>query len=84
MFLNLITVFTVVISLLRGQPLTAAQGLGGLLVLVGIILTQEHALRGRRAARPAHRRGDGAAGSGMGAAPVAPASADGGPGDSPR
>ena len=50
-FLNLITVFTVVIGLLRGQPLTPAQGLGGLLVLAGVVLTQERALRGSGTAR---------------------------------
>lgn len=83
MFLNLITVFTVIISLVRGQPLTTAQGLGGLLVLVGVILSQEQALRGRRAARPANGA-DEAEGSRVGAAPVAPASADGGDGDRPR
>lgn len=50
-FLNLITVFTVVIGLLRGQPLTSAQGLGGLLVLAGVVLTQERALHANGTAR---------------------------------
>lgn len=51
-FLNLITVFTVVIGLLRGQALTPAQVLGGLLVLAGVVLTQERALRADGTARP--------------------------------
>ena len=50
-FLNLITVFTVAIALLRGQPPTSAQALGGLLVLAGVVLTQERALRASRNAR---------------------------------
>lgn len=38
-FLNLLTVFTAVLSLLLGNPMTAAQVAGGLLVIVGVILT---------------------------------------------
>lgn len=38
-FLNLITVFTVVIAVLLGQALTGPQILGGLLVLAGVVLT---------------------------------------------
>ncbi len=43
--------FTVAIALLRGQPPTPAQALGGLLVLAGVALTQERVLRGNRNAR---------------------------------
>jgi drug/metabolite transporter (DMT)-like permease len=38
-FLNLIPVFTAIISSLLGERITGAQGLGGLLVLFGIYLT---------------------------------------------
>lgn len=50
-FLNLITVFTVAIAFLRGQPPTPAQAIGGLLVLAGVVLTQERVLRANRNAR---------------------------------
>lgn len=38
-FLNLMPVFTALISVLLGEQLTAAQGLGGLLVFCGVYLT---------------------------------------------
>ncbi|MEE2521227.1 DMT family transporter [Pseudarthrobacter sp. J75] len=38
-YLNLIAVFTAVITLLMGQPITPAQVLGGLLVISGVLLT---------------------------------------------
>ncbi|WP_127125576.1 DMT family transporter [Georgenia sp. SYP-B2076] len=47
LFLNLITVFTVVISLVMGASLTAAQAAGGLLVFAGVGLS---AMRPRRPA----------------------------------
>lgn len=48
-FLNLITVFTVLISIILGQPLTLAQGVGGLVVLLGVALTNLGAFRRRPA-----------------------------------
>jgi drug/metabolite transporter (DMT)-like permease len=42
-YLNLITVFTAVATVLMGQPLHLAQVLGGVLVLVGVALTSRRA-----------------------------------------
>lgn len=44
-FLNLITVFTVLISVTLGQSLTLAQGIGGIMVLLGVFLTNINAFR---------------------------------------
>lgn len=44
-FLNLLTVFTVLISVALGQPLTLAQGVGGVVVLLGVFLTNIDAFR---------------------------------------
>lgn len=44
-FLNLITVFTVIIAVILGQVLTVPQVIGGVLVLVGIVLTNAKAFR---------------------------------------
>ena len=38
-YLNLIAVFTAIITVLLGQPVTAAQVCGGLLVIAGVLLT---------------------------------------------
>lgn len=44
-FLNLITVFTVLIAVTLGQPLTLAQGVGGAAVLGGVLLANLDAFR---------------------------------------
>lgn len=44
-FLNLITVFTAAITILAGDPYTAAQVIGGLIVIAGVILTNAPSLR---------------------------------------
>jgi drug/metabolite transporter (DMT)-like permease len=44
-FLNLITVFTAAITILAGHPYTAAQVLGGLIVIAGVVLTNAPSLR---------------------------------------
>ncbi|MFD9697513.1 DMT family transporter [Lentzea sp. NPDC059081] len=44
-FLNLITVFTVVMSAALGKPVTAAEILGGAVVLVGVAMTNADAFR---------------------------------------
>ncbi|SNT40498.1 DMT family transporter [Rhodococcoides kyotonense] len=44
-FLNLITVFTVVISVGLGQSFTLAQAIGGVTVIAGVVLTNLKALR---------------------------------------
>jgi drug/metabolite transporter (DMT)-like permease len=44
-FLNLITVFTAAITILAGHPYTAAQVIGGLIVIAGVILTNAPSLR---------------------------------------
>ncbi|GAA1680164.1 DMT family transporter [Glycomyces endophyticus] len=46
-FLNLITVFTAVFTILAGQPWTAAQLVGGAIVLGGVVLTNLKAFTGR-------------------------------------
>lgn len=38
-YLNLIAVFTAVITVLLGQPITVAQVVGGVLVISGVLLT---------------------------------------------
>ncbi|WP_352231230.1 DMT family transporter [Peribacillus sp. SI8-4] len=38
-YLNLIAVFTAILSLMTGKPITSAQVLGGLLVFIGVYLT---------------------------------------------
>lgn len=43
-FLNLITVFTAAFTMLTGHPYTAAQLLGGLIVIAGVILTNTRVL----------------------------------------
>lgn len=48
-FLNLITVFTVVLSVLAGHRATAAQLIGGLIVIGGVVIANISALRGRTA-----------------------------------
>ncbi|NIL75778.1 DMT family transporter [Rhodococcus sp. B10] len=44
-YLNLITVFTVLISVALGQPFSLAQAVGGVTVIAGVILTNLNALR---------------------------------------
>ncbi|SDL18185.1 Threonine/homoserine efflux transporter RhtA [Glycomyces sambucus] len=44
-FLNLITVFTAVFTILAGQPWTAAQVAGGAIVIGGVVLTNAGAFR---------------------------------------
>ena len=51
-FLNLITVFTAVLTLLAGQPFTAAQVIGGVFVLGGVALANAQAFRTRRPVVP--------------------------------
>ncbi|MEE1804045.1 EamA family transporter [Streptomyces sp. JV176] len=48
-FLNLITVFTVLISVALGKPFTVAEATGGAVVLGGVAMTNAQALRGGRA-----------------------------------
>ncbi|MFB9661207.1 DMT family transporter [Glycomyces mayteni] len=50
-FLNLITVFTAVFTILAGEPWTAAQVAGGAVVIAGVVLTNWRAFRGT-GARP--------------------------------
>ncbi|NUQ91140.1 MAG: DMT family transporter [Glycomyces artemisiae] len=45
-FLNLITVFTAVFTILAGEPWTAAQVVGGAVVIGGVVLTNWKAFRG--------------------------------------
>ncbi|HKU02975.1 MAG TPA: DMT family transporter [Arthrobacter sp.] len=47
-FLNLITVFTAVLTLLAGQVHTAAQFVGGAIVVCGVVLTNAPAFRRQR------------------------------------
>jgi drug/metabolite transporter (DMT)-like permease len=49
-FLNLITVFTALFTILSGHPYTFAQIAGGVIVIAGILLTSARGRRGR--ARP--------------------------------
>ncbi|MCD7100949.1 DMT family transporter [Pseudoclavibacter sp. 13-3] len=44
-YLNLITVFVVIIGLVAGQPLTLSAAVGGLLVIVGVVITSLAARR---------------------------------------
>jgi drug/metabolite transporter (DMT)-like permease len=46
-FLNLITVFTALFTILSGQPYTFAQIAGGVIVVAGILLTSTRGRRGR-------------------------------------
>jgi drug/metabolite transporter (DMT)-like permease len=46
-FLNLITVFTALFTILAGHPYTLAQIAGGVIVVAGILLTSTGRLRGR-------------------------------------
>ena len=46
-FLNLITVFTALFTILAGHPFTAAQIVGGVVVIGGVALANERALRRR-------------------------------------
>ncbi|WP_128381562.1 DMT family transporter [Streptomyces cavernae] len=48
-FLNLITVFTVLISLALGKPFTVAEAMGGAVVLFGVTITNAQAFRGGKA-----------------------------------
>lgn len=52
-FLNLITVFTVLGSALLGEPITAAEAVGGVAVLVGVGLTADWGGAGRAPRDPA-------------------------------
>jgi drug/metabolite transporter (DMT)-like permease len=47
-FLNLITVFTALVTILAGHPYSLAQIAGGVIVIAGILLTSARGLRGRR------------------------------------
>ncbi|MGO1317985.1 MAG: DMT family transporter [Cellulomonadaceae bacterium] len=44
-FLNLITVFTAAFTILAGEPYTATQIVGGVIVIAGVALANAHALR---------------------------------------
>jgi len=44
-FLNMLTVFTAVLTVLLGQPVSAAQVLGGIVILAGIAITNARAFR---------------------------------------
>lgn len=44
-FLNMITVFTILISVTMGKPFTLAQGVGGVVILVGVALANIDAFR---------------------------------------
>jgi drug/metabolite transporter (DMT)-like permease len=48
-FLNLITVFTALFTILAGHPFTAAQIIGGVIVIAGVVLANEKAFRSRPA-----------------------------------
>lgn len=48
-FLNLITVFTAVITIIAGQPSTLAQFVGGAIVIGGVVLTNAGVFRRRKA-----------------------------------
>ncbi len=48
-FLNLITVFTVIISVALGKSFTVAQAMGGAVVLGGVAMTNAQAFRGGKA-----------------------------------
>ena len=50
-FLNLITVFTAILTVLAGQVHTAAQLVGGAVVIAGVVVTNAPAFRGRRPAK---------------------------------
>ena len=47
-FLNLITVFTAMFTILAGQPYTAAQLIGGAIVIVGVLVTSSSGRSHRR------------------------------------
>jgi drug/metabolite transporter (DMT)-like permease len=49
-FLNLLTVFTAVLTVLTGQAITLPQILGGLVILAGIAIANTHVFR--RSPRP--------------------------------
>jgi drug/metabolite transporter (DMT)-like permease len=51
-FLNLITVFTAIATVFLGQPLSAAQIIGGLIVLTGVALANEQAFTRPRPGLP--------------------------------
>lgn len=44
-FLNMLTVFTVIISVMMGKPFTLAQGVGGIVILAGVALANIEAFR---------------------------------------
>lgn len=44
-FLNMLTVFTVIISVMMGKPFTLAQGIGGAVILAGVALANLEAFR---------------------------------------
>lgn len=46
-FMNLITVYVAAFTIVSGQPYTAAQLLGGVIVIAGVVLTNARALRFR-------------------------------------
>lgn len=48
-FLNLLTVFTAVLTVLTGQAITLPQVVGGLVILAGIAIANAHVFRTRRA-----------------------------------
>ena len=55
-FLNLITVFTAVLTMLAGSVHTAAQFVGGAIVVVGVVLTNAPAFRRQQRGRQLPRR----------------------------
>jgi drug/metabolite transporter (DMT)-like permease len=60
-FLNLITVFTAVLAVAAGEPLTAAQVVGGVFVLLGVVLTGDVSLSRSRRLHSCATRGRGRA-----------------------
>jgi drug/metabolite transporter (DMT)-like permease len=64
-FLNLITVFTAVLTILMGQPLTIAQVIGGMIVIAGVALANKQAFTRRQPALLPHASSDPAAPRGM-------------------
>jgi len=55
-FLNLITVFTAVLTMLAGSAHTAAQFVGGAIVVGGVVLTNAPAFRRQQRGRQLPRR----------------------------
>ena len=67
-YLNLIAVFTAIITILLGQPITVPQVLGGILVISGVLLTSA----GQRPARPQRPRSSKSTSSSPSSSPAVP------------